>query len=128
VTAPNFIVEHRFSVPGVLPFLKRLEGKIMQELDNLKAKVTALTESNAGLATAVEEANGKTDQLILMASATKDALVALQATAANGIVSAAEITPLIAQIDGVLAAQVATKASLATQGAETDAAGVAVAP
>lgn len=100
----------------------------MQELDTLKAKMEALAASNSDLATQVEVANGKTDELILVASTTKDALVALQAAAANGTVSAAEITPLIATIDTVLAAQVATKASLATQGAETDAAGVAVAP
>lgn len=101
----------------------RMEHNLMEALDQLNAKVDALTASNENLTAQVEEANSKADALI---EATGIALTRLQELkdAANqgGNVTAADIQAVIDKVDAVLTEQTSTIASLDAQDAQTDAA------
>lgn len=126
MTTPLFSIEVNLNFPGLVPILQTLltnQGIIVADLKALEAKIDELVASNTALAADVETGNGKTDALILVASQTKDALVALQA--AN---PAVDFQPLIDKLDGAIATNTATSASLTAQDAQTDAAATADGP
>lgn len=117
------------NVPGLLPFLNSWKESIMETLETLQAKATALGAKVDELKAEVEVANGKTDGLIVTATTTKDALVALQAQLAGGqVVTSAQLDAVAATLDAGLASATAAKDSLVVQEGETDAAATAVAP
>ena len=113
------LIDVRFSFHS--PQLERL----IMEVQEFTAKITALDARVVDLQGQVEEANTKTDALIVIANTTKDALVALQNA---GGATPAQLDELAAQIDAVVAKVQAATDSLNVQDAETDAAAAAVAP
>lgn len=111
----RIVLDINFNLPGVLPFLKTLQGNVMQKLDELNAKADQVV-------TNTNESNAKTDLLIAAANSTKDELVTLRGDlAAGGFVTAEQLDAVIAKLDTALTAQDA-------QDVETDAAAAAVAP